>query len=167
MKLPSLLRDSSGLFFSIISISICLLLFSKCSNEPIVEYSLDSFLDNIKINSTDTIQVNVCDIIEANWDSLLVIKPYAPVSEQAVLRDLENYTSIKPKIKDIRQTDFFSYLVFVRNNKAIGVSRVHHGPVNFVYLPVTDNRSPSVAVLSKTNCAKLCMKRNGVLFIIK
>jgi len=167
MKLPSVPRDSSGLFFFIISISICLLLFGKCINEPIVEYSLDSFVDNIKIDSTDTIQVNVCDIIEARWDSILVIIPYAPVSEQAVLRDLENYTSIKPKIKDIRQTDFFSYLVFVRDNKAIGFSRVNHGPVDFAYLPVTDNRSPSVAVLSKTNCARLYMKRNGVLFIVK
>ncbi len=167
MKLPSVPRDSSGLFFSIISISICLLLFGQCSNEPIVEYSLDSFLDNIEIDSTDTFQVNVCDIIEARWDSILVIKPYAPVSKQLVLRDLKNYSRIKSRIKDIRQTDFYSYLVFVRDNKAIGFSRVNRGPVDFVYLPVTDNRSPSVAVLSKTNCARLYMKRNGVLFIVK
>jgi len=154
-----------SIFFSIICICVCIFLFSKCCYEPIVEYSLDSFLGNIKIDSTDTIQVNVCGIIEAKWDSLLVIKPYAPVSKQAVLRDLKNYSNIKPKIKDIRSTDFYYYLVFTRNNKAIGFSRVHYGPEYFVKLPVTDNRSPSVAVLSKTNCAKLYMRRNGVLFI--
>ena len=156
-----------SIFFSIISTCICLFLFSKCSNEPIVEYSVDSFLGNIKIDSTDTNQVNVCNIIEARWDSILVIIPYALVSEQTILRDLKNYSSIKPKIKDIRSTDFYYYLVFTRNNKAIGFSRVHYGPVYFVNLPVTDNRSPSVAVLSKTNCARLYMKRNGVLFIVK
>lgn len=154
-----------SIFFSIISICLSFFFFSKCSNEPIVEYSLDSYLGNIKIDSTDTIQVNVCDIIEARWDSILVIRPYAPVSEQAVLRDLENYSSIRSKIKDIRDTDFYYYLVFTRKNKAIGFSRVHYGLVYFVKLPVTDNRSPSVAVLSKTNCVKLYMRRNGVLFI--
>jgi hypothetical protein len=107
----------------------------------------------------------VCDIIEARWDSLLVIIPYTPVSEQAVLRNLENYSNIKPKIKDIEYTDFYSYLVFVRNNRVIGFSRIRRGPVDFANLPVTDNSSPSVAILSKTNCAKLYMRRNGVLFI--
>ncbi len=167
MKLPSVPRGFSGLFFSLISISICLLLFGKCSNEPIVEYSLDSFPDNIETDSTDTFQVNVCDIIEARWDSILVIMPYALVSEQTILRDLKNYTMIKSRIKDIRSTDFYSYLVFVRDNKAIGFSRVNRGPVDFANLPVTDNRSPGVAVLSKTNCAGLYMKRNGVLFIVE
>jgi len=156
-----------SIFFSIISTCICLFLFIKCSNEPIIEYSLDSFLDSIEVDSTDTFQVNVCDIIDAKWDSILVIMPYALVSEQKILRDLKNYSSIKPKIKDIRYTDFYYYLVFTRNNKAIGFSRVHYGPVYFVNLPVTDNRSPCVAVLSKTNCARLYMKRNGVLFIVK
>jgi hypothetical protein len=160
------MKHYSILFF-IISICICFFFFSKCCNETIVEYSLDSFLGNIKIDSTDTIQVNVCDIIEARWDSLLVIKPYTPVSEQAVLRDLENYSRIKSEIKDIRSTDFYSYLVFVRNNKAIGFSRIRRGPVDFAYLPVTDNRSPCVAVLNKTNCAKVFMKKNRVLFITK
>jgi hypothetical protein len=154
-----------SILFSIISICVCIFLFSKCSYEPIVEYSLDSFLGNIKIDSTDTIQVNVCDIIEARWDSLLVITPYTPVSKQAVLRHLKNYFKIKPKIKDIRYTDFYYYLVFTRNNKAIGFSRVHYGPVYFVNLPVNDKRSPCVAVLGKKNCDKLYMKRNGVLFI--
>jgi len=148
-------------FVSIISI----FLFSKCSNEPIAEYTLDSFLDKIWIDSTDTIQVNVCNIIEPRWDSILVIRPYAPVSKQSVLRDLKNYRKIKPRIKDIRQTDFYSYLVFIRNNRAIGFSRVDRGPVDFANLPVTDNRSPSVSVLSKTDCANLYMKRSGVLFI--
>lgn len=156
-----------SILFSVISICICLFLFSKCSNEPIIEYSLDSFLDNIEIDSTDTIQVIVCDIIEARWDSILVVKPYAPVSKQLVLRDLENYSRIKSRIKDIRQTDFYSYLVFVRDDKAIGFSRVKYGPVDFANLSVTDNRSPSVAVLSRTNCAKLYRKRNGGLFIVK
>ena len=59
-------------FVSVISI----FLFSRCSNDPIAEYSLDSFLDKIVIDSTDTVQVNVCDIIEAKWDSILVITPY-------------------------------------------------------------------------------------------
>ena len=148
-------------FVSVISI----FLFSKCSNDPIAEYSLDSFLDKIVIDSTDTVQVNVCDIIEVKWDSILVIRPYTPVSKQSVLRELKNYRNIKPGIKDIRQTDFYSYLVFVRNNRAIGFSRVDHGPVDFANLPVTDIRSPSVAVLSKTDCANLYMKNNGVLFI--
>jgi len=147
-------------FVSVISI----FLFSRCSNDPIAEYSLDSFLDKIVIDSTDTVQVNVCDIIEARWDSILVIKPYTPVSKQSVLRELKNYRNIKPGIKDIRQTDFYSYLVFVRNNRAIGFSRVDRGPVDFANLPVTDNRSPSVAVLRKTDCANLYMKKNGVLF---
>ncbi len=154
-----------SIFFSSISICVCLFLFCKCSNEPIVEYSLDSYLSNIKIDSMNTTQVNVCDIIESEWDSLLVIRCYAPVSKQAVLKDLDNYSSIKSKIKDIKYTDFYYYLVFVRKNMAIGYSRVHYGPVYFVNLPVTDNRSPSVAVLSKTNCVKLYVKRNGVLFI--
>ena len=148
-------------FVSVISI----FLFSKCSNDPIAEYSLDSFLDKIVIDSTDTVQVNVCDIIKVKWDSILVIRPYTPVSKQSVLRELKNYRNIKPGIKDIRQTDFYSYLVFVRNNRAIGFSRVDHGPVDFANLPVTDNRSPSVAVLRKTDCANLYMKNNGVLFI--
>jgi hypothetical protein len=87
------------------------------------------------------------------------------VSKQSVLRELKNYRNIKPGIKDIRQTDFYSYLVFVRNNRAIGFSRVDRGPVDFANLPVTDNRSPSVAVLRKTDCANLYMKKNGVLFI--
>ena len=156
-----------SIFFSVISICICLFLLSKCSNEPIIEYSLDSFLDSIEVDSTDTFQVNVCDIIDAKWDSILVIMPYALVSEQKILRDLKNSTIIKSRIKDIRRTDFYSYLVFVRDDKAIGFSRVNYGPVDFVNLPVTDNRSPSVAVLSKTNCARLYRKRNGVLFIVK
>ena len=154
-----------SIFFSIISICLSFFFFSKCSNEPIVEYSLDSFLDNIKIDSTDTIQVNVCDIIEARWDSLFVITPYTPVSKQAVLRHLKNYSEIKPKIKDIRYTDFYSYLVFVRNNKAIGFSKIRGGPVDFANLPVPDNNSPCVGVLSKSDCAKLFKKKNGVLFI--
>jgi hypothetical protein len=113
----------------------------------------------------DAIQVNVCDIIEARWDSILVITPYTPVSKQKILRDLNNYFSIKSRIKDIRQTDFYSYLVFVRNNRAIGFSRVSRVPVDFANLPVSDNRSPCVAVLSKTNCARLYLKKNGGLFI--
>lgn len=152
-------------FFSVISICCCLFLFSKCRNEPLIEYSLDSFLDSIEVDSTDTFQVNVCDIIDAKWDSILVIIPYAIVSEQKILRDLKNSTIIKSRIKDIRRTDFYSYLVFVRDNKAIGFSRVNRRPVDFANLPVTDNLSPSVAVLSKTNCAKLYMNRNGGLFI--
>jgi len=148
-------------FVSVISI----LLLSRCSNDPITEYSLDSFLETLVIDSTDTVQVNVCDIIEARWDSILVIKPYTLVSKQSVLRDLKNYRDIKSRVKDIRQTDFYSYLVFVRNNRAIGFSRVDRGPVDFANLPVIDNRSPSVAVLRKTDCASLYMKKNGVLFI--
>lgn len=87
-------------FVSVISI----LLFSRCGNDPIAEYSLDSFLETLVIDSTDTVQVNVCDIIEARWDSILVIKPYTPVSRQSVLRDLKNYRNIKPGIREIRQT---------------------------------------------------------------
>jgi len=151
--------------FSVTSLCICIFLFSKCSNEPIVEYSLDSFLESIRIDSADTIQVNVCDIIEARWDSILIITPYTPVSKQKILRDLNNYFSIKSRIRDIRQTDFYSYLVFVRDDRAIGFSQVLHEPVDFADLPVSDNRSPGVAVLNKTNCARLYMKKNGGLFI--
>ena len=153
------------IFFSVISLCTCIFIFSRCSNEPIVEYSLDSFLDNIEIDSADTIQVNICNIIEARWDSILIITPYSIVPQQAVLRDLKNYFNIKSRIKDIRQTDFYSYLVFVRNDRAIGFSRVPHMRVDFAYLPVTDKRSPGVAVLSKTNCARLFMKKNGGWFI--
>lgn len=153
------------IFFSVISLCTCIFIFSRCGNEPIVEYSLDSFLVSIRIDSADAIQVNVCDIIEAEWDSILVIKPYTPVSKQTVLRDLKNYFSIKSRIRDIRQTDFYSYLVFVRNDRAIGFSRVPSVPVDFADLPVSDNRSPGVAVVSKTNCARLYMKKNGGLFI--
>jgi hypothetical protein len=150
-------------FFTIISI----FLFSKCSNATIAEFSLDSFPDSIRTDSGDSIQVNVCDIIEARWDSMLVIGPYASASEQAVLRDLKNYSCIKSRIKDIRSTDFYSYLVFVSNNRAIAFSRVYRGPVDFANLPVTDNRSPSVAVISKTNCTRLYLRRNGNLFLAK
>jgi hypothetical protein len=155
------IMKSCLVIFSIISI----LLFTKCSNDPIAEYYLHHFQDNLRIDSGDTIQINMCDIIEAKWDSILVIKPYTPVSKQSVLRDLKNYRNIKSRIKDIRQTDFYSYLVFIRDHKAIGFSRVYHGQLDFANLPVTDNRSPSVAVLSKTDCANLYMKKNGVLFI--
>ncbi len=154
-------------FFSVISLCLCIFIFSKCTNEPIVEYSLNSFLDRIRTDTADAIQVNVCDIIESNWDSILVIMPYTAVPKQAVLRDLKNYFIIKSQIKDIRQTDFYSYLVFVRNDRAIGFSRVPPVPVDFADLPVSDNRSPDIAVLSKTNCANLYMKKNGVLFIAK
>ena len=157
------IMKSCLVIFSIISI----LLFTKCSNDPIAEYYLHHFQDNLRIDSGDTIQINMCDIIEAKWDSILVIKPYTPVSKQSVLRELKNYRNIKSRIKDIRQTDFYSYLVFIRDHKAIGFSRVYHGPVDFANLPVTDDRSPSVTVVSKTNCARLFMKKCGGLFIVK
>lgn len=155
------------IFFSVISLCGCIFIFSRCSNQSIVEYSIDSFLESIRIETADTIPVNVCDIIEAEWDSILVIKPYTQVPKQAVLKDLKNYFSIKSRIRDIRQTDFYSYLVFVRNDRAIGFSRVPPVPVDFADLPVSDNHSPGVAVVSKTNCARLYMKKNGGLFIAK
>lgn len=141
-------------------------IFSSCRNEQITEYILDPFFSEIRIDSTDTVTlINVCKIIEAEWDSILVVHSYTTVSNQFVLRNLENYSSIKPKIQNIRNTDFYNYLVFVKNNKAIGFGKVTPQPVNFGFLPAVDERSPSVAILSKKNCDKLCMKKNGVLFI--
>ncbi|WKZ59608.1 MAG: hypothetical protein QY309_17325 [Cyclobacteriaceae bacterium] len=127
----------------------------NCNDKPIPEYSLDSFLEKIRFDSSDTVvQVNICHIIEADWDSLLIIKPYVSVSRQSALLNLVNYSAIKPKIKDIRYSDGFSYLVFIKRNRAIGLSKVSNVPINFGSLPSRDDSNPSVAVLDKKDCIK-------------
>ena len=136
-----------------------------CGHEKVERYPLDSIFNKIEPIPTDSLtKINICKYIPSDWDSILVVIPYAVLSRQDDLKELTNFSTIKSEIKDIEYSDMICYLLFVKSNKVIGYGEVKRSPIDFASFPP---EGKSIGVIRRSDCDKFFLKKGTRKLLIR
>ena len=150
--------------FILLSLLLCgsILIFNKCDKGRIEQYPLDSIFNKVKMSSMDSLKpLNICDYVNTDWDSILILKPYTNPSKESVLKKLNNFSSIKSQIEGIQYGDHSCYLLFVKNMSAVGFSVVNRGSIDFTTFPSVDDNG--VAILNRQDCNRLFLNDDHLI----
>ena len=116
------------LFQTIYCITSSAILFSCGSSDPVpIDYSAELEQVAIKANLQPGETMTTIDLTRVftnnEWDSIIVIKPYASYSNFKKL-DLKNNSDVNFILSEMQYIDYHYYLLFVKENEIAAYSKL-------------------------------------------
>ena len=137
------------LIFSLVSIYGC-----TQQKENIESYNLDAYLSGIvaENDSTHLVNLNPKKMIDASWDSIIIVKPYLVLKKLERL-NLTNLSSIKSTLETTILQDNKASFLFVNREKIIGYAIVLLMPIDFTSL------KDEIPIIRRSESERLFLKQ--------
>ena len=135
-------------FFFILSLPGC--------HAPVAEYKINSGVKLPSYNSTfaDSLHtpLNLCQLFDGKWDSILVVNPYI-ISSSIKSLDIKNYGAISSKVELQSFGDMTCTLLFTYKGVYVGYNALSRGTIDFV--PFVSSKKSQYTFIKKSECKEV------------
>jgi hypothetical protein len=120
---------------------------SRLPNEQRMEVKLASRL----IGNCELASFSFCDSGPADWDSILVLKPYCP-PEAMKQFGINNYLTTRLLAPNQESSDFSCTLIFLKKKSCVGYSVISREILDMTQL--ANEKDSNIALITRANCVK-------------
>lgn len=128
-------------------------LTSGCKSSSVEKINFDKMFSDISSDanrslSSSGINVDFCSRLNRDWDSIVVITPYASIDKIKKLA-LANFESISSEVESAKYSEQQTQLLLVKKNQIIGYGSLSYKPLDLSSLLHQDG---SPVIISQADC---------------